>query len=256
MSDVYGGRNTGFIGLGGAMSWQRRMVICIAVLVFATGCATNTTETPELAAESEMDDRQYLLERIDDVSIAQIYADGFPALPLREKVLVWHLYNAALAGRDIYYDQRYAHGLEMREVLEEILTHSDRLDAETRDAIHRYTKLFWLNTGPFNNLTARKYVLDIDPAAFQVAAHAASEDGAVFPLKAGESLDDLLMRLEPMFFDESFDPIVTNKTPADGIDMLLSSSNNLYDGVSMEDVTSFDEQYPLNSRLVKREGIL
>ena len=162
----------------------------------------------------------------------------------------------ALAGRDIYYDQRYAHGLEMREVLEEILTHSDRLDAETRDAIHRYTKLFWLNTGPFNNLTARKYVLDIDPAAFQVAAHAASEDGAVFPLKAGESLDDLLMRLEPMFFDESFDPIVTNKTPADGIDMLLSSSNNLYDGVSMEDVTSFDEQYPLNSRLVKREGIL
>ena len=238
------------------MIWQRRKVLCIGVLVFAVGCGSNTTETPELAAESEMDDRQYLLERIDDVSIAQIYADGFSALPLREKVLVWHLYNAALAGRDIYYDQRYAHGLEMREVLEEILTHSDRIDVETRDAIHRYTKLFWLNTGPFNNLTARKYVLDIDPAAFQVAVHAAAEDGAVFPLKEGESLDELLMRLEPMFFDESFDPIVTNKTPAEGMDMLLSSSNNLYNGVSMEDVTSFDEQYPLNSRLVKREGIL
>ena len=146
MSDVHGGRNIGFVGFGGAMIWQRRKVLCIGVLVFATGCGSNTTETPELAAGSEMDDRQYLLERIDDVSIAQIYADGFSALPLQEKVLVWHLYNAALAGRDIYYDQRYAHGLEMREVLEEILTHSDRLDAETRDAIHRYTKLFWLNT--------------------------------------------------------------------------------------------------------------
>ena len=73
------------------MIWQRRMVLCIGVLVFTAGCGSNTTKTPELAAESEMDDRQYLLERIDDVSIAQIYADGFPALPLRQKVLVLSL---------------------------------------------------------------------------------------------------------------------------------------------------------------------
>ena len=54
----------------------------------------------------------------------QIYADGFPSLSLREKQLVWHLYLAALAGRDIYYDQRYAHNLELRAVLEGILTHA------------------------------------------------------------------------------------------------------------------------------------
>ena len=52
----------------------------------------------------------------------QLYADGF-ALPLKEKTLIWHLYQAALAGRDIFYDQRYAHNLEMRDVLEAILTH-------------------------------------------------------------------------------------------------------------------------------------
>ena len=257
MSDVLGGRNTRFVGYGGAMTWQRQRVLFIAVLVLTIGCVSNAPEILESDSESsEMEDRQYLLERIDDVSIAQIYADGFSALPLREKVLVWHLYNAALAGRDIYYDQRYAHGLEMREVLEEILTHSDSLAADTRDAIHRYTKLFWLNTGPFNNQTARKYVLDIDPAVFRLAARAAAEDGAVFPLNEGESLDDLLTRLEPMFFDDTFDPIVTNKTPADEMDMLLSSSNNLYDGVSMEDIADFEEQYPLNSRLVKRGGML
>ena len=55
----------------------------------------------------------------------QLYADGFAALPLDEKTLIWHLYQAALAGRDIYYDQRYAHNLEMRDVLEEIVTHAD-----------------------------------------------------------------------------------------------------------------------------------
>ena len=25
--------------------------------------------------------------------------------------------------------------------------------------IRRYTKLFWINTGPYNNLTARKFIL-------------------------------------------------------------------------------------------------
>ena len=39
-------------------------------------------------------------------------------LPLDEKTLIWHLYQAAIAGRDIYYDQVSADGLEMREVLE------------------------------------------------------------------------------------------------------------------------------------------
>src|SRR5689334_7969942 len=63
-------------------------------------------------------DRKYLLERIDDAAVVQIYADAFRDLPIREKTLVWHMYQAALAGRDIFYDQRYAHILEMRDVLE------------------------------------------------------------------------------------------------------------------------------------------
>ena len=68
-------------------------------------------------------ERRYLLERVDDAAVVQLYADGFTGLPLREKVLVWHLYLAALAGRDIYYDQRHAHSLEMRALLEAMLTH-------------------------------------------------------------------------------------------------------------------------------------
>ena len=68
-----------------------------------------------------MERDRYLLEQIDDAAVVQYYADGFAALPLDQKILVWHLYQAALAGRDIYYDQRYRHALEMREVLEEIL---------------------------------------------------------------------------------------------------------------------------------------
>src|SRR6266536_1662230 len=127
-------------------------------------------------------DRTYLLERIDDAAVVQVYADGFRDLPTREKTLVWHLYQAALAGRDIYYDQRYAHNLEMRDVLEEILTHPAGVDPATLAEIQRYTKLFWLNTGPYNNLTARKFVLKCKPDAFAAAAKSAAKSGARFPL--------------------------------------------------------------------------
>ena len=112
--------------------------------------------TRDVAELKRTANRKYLLERVDEAAVAQIYADGFDELPLDQKVLIWHLYQAALAGRDIFYDQRYAHNLVMRDVLEEIITHPDGIDPATLAEIQRYTKLFWINTGPYNNLTARE----------------------------------------------------------------------------------------------------
>ena len=128
-------------------------------------------------------------------AVVQLYADGFDDLALREKTLVYHLYQAAIAGRDIYYDQRYEHNLEMRDVLEEIVTHASGIDEATLPEIWRFTKLFWINTGPYNNLTARKFVLKVSPDTFAEAAGRAAANGARFPVRAGESLHDLL-RLE------------------------------------------------------------
>src|SRR6266850_3592610 len=96
------------------------------------------------AATSTAADRQYLIERVDEAAVVQVYADGFRDLPLREKTLVWHLSQAALAGRDIFYDQRYVHNLEMRDVLEAIVATVSDADRATLDAIERYTKLFWI----------------------------------------------------------------------------------------------------------------
>jgi len=196
-------------------------------------------------------DRPYLLERVGEAAIVQIYADGFDHLPLRDKILCWHLSQAALAGRDIYYDQRYAHNLTIRRVLEAVLTHSSGSDAAVLEAVTHYTKLFWIHTGPFNNLTARKFVLACSPDAFAAAVTNAAAAGAALPLEAGESIDQLLARLHRPLFDKEFERIVTNKSPGAGADILESSSNNLYVGVEMADLEGFEERYPLNSRLVK-----
>ena len=238
----------------------RMLAVTMLTAASAAACSgssqpteTGAPPTPTLPAATE---RQYLLERVDDAAVVQLYADGFESLPLKEKTLIWHLYNAALAGRDIYYDQRYAHNLEMRRVLEVIVGHPDGIDAATLAEVQRYTKLFWLNTGPYTNLTARKFVLKCTPAAFEQAAATAASRGAVFPLAGGETLTALLSRLRPMFFDAAFEPIVTNKTPAPGKDILASSANNLYSGVTMSDVAHAVERYPLNSRVVKQGGKL
>ena len=257
------------------------------------------TPAPTTAAPA---DRSYLLERIDDAAVVQVYADGFRDMPLREKTLAWHLAQAAIAGRDIFYDQRYAHNLVMRDVLEAIVTHAAGVDPETRAEIERYTKLFWINTGPYNNLTARKFVLTCTPDAFARAARAAADAGAEFPSfdsppvlpappfdtalpsaslgmtlssptgqgegetgepskrerlaqdRPGDTLEALLDRLKPMFFDADVDPAVTSKTPPPGTDILAASANNLYAGVTMTDLEGFREAHPLNSRLVKRDG--
>ena len=211
---------------------------------------------PAPATTAAPADRTYLLERAGEAAVVQVYADAFRDLPLREKTLVWHLGQAAIAGRDIFYDQRYAHNLEMRDVLEAIVTHPAGVDRSTLDDIVRYTKLFWINTGPYNNLTSRKFVLTCAPGAFAAAAHAAERSGARFPLQAGETLDALLARLQPMFFDLDVDPTVTSKTPRAGKDILTASANNLYVGVTMQDLEGFEETHALNSRLVKRDGQL
>ena len=201
-------------------------------------------------------ERRSLLERIDDAAVVQLYADGFPALPRPERLLIWHLAQAAIAGRDVYYDQRYANSLDMRDVLEAILTLPGGMEAETLAAITKYTKLFWIHSGPYNSLTSRKFVLDCDRDALARAARSAAASGARFPCRTGESLDDLLRRLEPLFFDRTVDAIATSKTPGPGADILRSSANNLYSEVSMADLEGFDERFALNSRLVSRGGTL
>ncbi len=247
----------------GVESMYFQVILAAIFLMGAMGmvsCGTideDANEPPDTTVSEEPGERRYLLEQIDEVAVVQLFADGFEALPLREKILLWHLYGAALAGRDIFYDQRYVHNLEMREIIEEIVTHPADVDPETLAEIRRYTKLFWINTGPYNHQTARKFVLQCTPGEFSAAANAAASSGAKFQIASGETLEQMLKRFEPMFFDRDFDPIVTNKTPGENLDILQTSANNLYVDVTMDSLKGFRENYGLNSRLVAdRDGKL
>src|ERR1051325_8128839 len=128
------------------MSMKRLLTLLIvAALAPACGRTSNApppaNQEPRTAnGEPRTADRKYLLERVDDAAVVQYYADGFEKLGLREKTLIWHLYQAALAGRDIYIDQKHRSALEMRGFLDQIVAHPQGIDPATFAEIQRYTK--------------------------------------------------------------------------------------------------------------------
>ncbi len=204
------------------------------------------------APRAEEETRQHLLERVDDVGIIQLYADGFETLSLDEKKLVWHLYQAALAGRDIYVLQKSEQGMAIRDLIEEILTHSDGIESDTLQAVRKYAKLFWLNNSPYHYTTSRKFVMETDERHLVRAADRAEVNGALLPKRPGEKPAELVGRLAPMLFDPGHEPMVTDKNPSDGSDPLASSSVTFYgEGVTKADFEGFDERYALNSTVRK-----
>ncbi len=224
---------------------QRAVPVVFASL--AAACAS----THESAAPAQPE-RKALLERVDDVGIVQVYADGFQNLSLDEKKLCWHLYQAALAGRDIYFQQKCALGLEIRDLVEEILAHPKGVDPVTLENVRHYAKLFWVNNSPYSMITAKKYVMKGSASELAVAAETAERNGAHFPKKAGESIGGFVKRLAPTLFDPDYLPMVTAKNPEGGRDIIQASACTFYSpGVTLKDLADFKEQYELNSNIEK-----
>ena len=201
-----------------------------------------------------MTERTWLIERVGPAAVVQLYADAFATLSPRDKQLAWHLYEAALAGRDIYYDQRYEHALAMRDLVEALFVGRSSLDAGIAGAIERYAKLFWINSGPYEHITSRKFVLELTRELLLEAIRTVQASGVVVPLGAHATADAFVDAHERDFLDESYRPMVTSKTPAPGDDILSASANNLYVNVAAADLAGFTEAHALNSRLVKDES--
>jgi dipeptidyl-peptidase-3 len=223
------------------------------LLAAGTGCRKESG-TMSGQAQGDADTRPYLLETIGEFAIARVYGDGFEDLAPRDRVLAYYLSRAAIAGRDIYYDQMGRDNLEVRDLLEEILTHPHEVVPEVREALLRYLKLFWINNGNHNERTRRKFVPEFTFEQLQGAAAAAARTGASFSLALGETLTAKIARLRAVIFDPEFEPLSTCKTPPPGRDLLTCSSVNFYERLTLAEVEAFRETHPLNSRLVRKDG--
>jgi dipeptidyl-peptidase-3 len=201
-------------------------------------------------------DRKYSLERVGPARVVQLYADGFDQLSAQQKLFAYYLTTAARAARDISIDQHHRYALEIRDLVEGIVSHHAGIDPAVNDAILKYAKLFWINNGPYDNITAKKYVIECTPEQFKTAAETAVTNNADLGL-GSEKLDAKLARLNSFLFDVNVEPMMTNKTP--GVDWVKESGVNFFShDLTLKEVEQWiktgKQKNDLNSRLVKKNG--
>ncbi|MGB8656746.1 MAG: peptidase M49 [Candidatus Zixiibacteriota bacterium] len=198
-------------------------------------------------------ERKYLLEKVDKVAIVQLYADGFEDLSLDDKILAYHLCRAAISGRDMAYDQIHRHGLVIRRILEQIVTHPHGLDSALMEKITKYLKLFWAFNGNYGT-NNRKFIPEFGFEDLFHAVKSAFSNGTHLEGIGQSELEEKLGKLKRTIFDPDFEPILANKSPSAGDDIITASGNNYYEGVTLEDLRHLEEKYPLNSKIVKKDG--
>ena len=71
-------------------------------------------------ANAQTDNFNYTNEQFADIQMLRYKVEGFEKLSLRQKTLIYHLSEAALAGRDILFDQNGRYNLRIREMLETV----------------------------------------------------------------------------------------------------------------------------------------
>jgi len=236
---------------------KSKLQVVAMIAGVAAGCSSTdaqpvATADAAVAAASE---RRYELERVDQTAIVQLYADGFAELDRNDKLLAYHLAQAAIAGRDIYLDQRFVYNLPLRHLLESLYLVKERLEPDTAAEVTRYCKLFWVHSGIHDNLSTRKNLLRLSWLQFDTACEVAIKAGHKLTARELEPLRDLRQAFAVLTDPATFRS-VTDKSTEDGNDPLAASCNNLYVGVTSKDLVGFTEQYGLNSRLVKKDGVL
>ena len=226
------------------------LVLPIVALAFATG----TTRAAEPMAGPMAEHKSPLVERLGDRAFLQVAAPSFDALTPAQKLVAYHLTQAAIQLDPIFYDQMSEYGLEAKRLLGALVEDPQRLPEGSRQAIVDYAKNFFANLGNHNETTNQKFVPGISFEDFSAAAQAARAKGA--RLGSAAQLDQVLAHLKQPLFDASYQVSITTKSPPAGEDILTASSNNYYQGVKLAELEEFAEKNPLNSRLVKKDGKL
>ena len=201
------------------------------------------------------------VDRFSDIEILRYEVPGFEDLSLKQKKFIYYLSEAALSGRDIIYDQNYKYNLTVRSTLNNIVQNFNGNKSSKQWAqFIEYAKRVWFSNGIHHHYSTLKILPGFDQSYLTKLVEKIDKG---FPLNDGENIDGFLKRIIPIIFDPIIDAKRVNLNPKD--DIIYSSANNYYDGLSQDEVEKFYSDmknpkdptpiwYGLNSRLVKEKG--
>lgn len=207
---------------------------------------TTQTEAPEK-------EFNYVNDRFADIEVLRYKVPGFEELSLNQKQLIYYLTEAALWGRDILWDQNCKYNLPIRYMLEDVYNNysGDRETDKEYKAFETYLKQVWFANGIHHHYSTDKFVPEFSREFLE-------GELAKLPADARwRSMQDEL--LEVIFNPEIYAKRVNQ---AEGQDLILTSANNMYEGVTQKEVEDFyaamknpadttPVSYGLNARVTK-----
>lgn len=210
------------------------------------------------------DEFQYIADQFADLRVLRYNVPGFEQLTPKQKELLYYLYEAALSGRDITWDQNYKYNLTIRKTLETIISNyqGDTNNPEYQKLMI-YAKRVWFSNGIHHHYSSDKILPEFGKAFFGDMIRSVSDKG--LPLNSNESIDAFISRITPIVFDPS---IASKKVWLDPEkDLVLSSAVNFYEGVNEKEAVNYYNKLTdttsktpvmigLNSKLIKENGKL
>jgi len=220
--------------------------------------------TTETEAANEAPTYEISVDRFGDFEVLRYEVPGFDELSLKQKKLVYYLSQAALAGRDIIYDQNYEHNLRIRKMLAAVVgSYSGDRGGEPYQKLLDYTKRVWYAHGIHHPSSNDKMLPDF--TSQELANLVSMSDASELPLDDGQTVDELLAMLEGPIFDPD---VAAKKVTLDSdVDQVINSAGNYYRDVTADEVAAFyaaktDEDpsrpvsWGLNSQLAREDGEL
>lgn len=237
----------------------------MAILIFSCNESSSSTESNSKAivADSTVSyDSSFNVEAqsFADIQVLRFQVPGFDQLSLRQKQLAYYLSQAALAGRDIFYDQKSKYNIELRKTLENIYG-TFRGDTSSADwkKFQDYCGRFWFSYGYHHHYSNEKFFPECNAAYF--ISIAKSSDTTKFPKEKNESLDAFLQRVTNIIYNPNIEPKLVDLRP--NVDVVKASSVNFYENVTQKEVENFYSKFNstgnvpmwgLNSKLIKENG--
>ena len=210
---------------------------------------TATKETFKVAAEG-----------FADLQTLRYEVPGFTSLTLQQKKLAYYLYEAALSGRDIIYDQKSKHGILLRKTIEAMYgTYRGPKEGAEWEQFKTYCGRFWFSNGNHHHYGNEKFVPGCEPGYFKQILGLCTQSR--LPMNPGEEIGAFWERIQPLVYDPKIEAKVVDQRP--DVDNVVNSSNNFYEGVTQKQVEEFYSKYDtkgnapswgLNSKTMMEKG--
>ena len=242
-------------------------IVLFSVLLSCNNNGTNSTANKDstqvidtTAAASYDTTFKVEAEAFADIQVLRYQVPGFSQLSLQQKQLAYYLYEAALSGREIAYDQRGKYNILVRKTLEAAYgSFAGDKNSDDWKKFEEYCGRVWFSNGNHHHYGNEKFIPACSFEYFSTVVKAS--DSTQIPKDADESIQAFLNRIKPIVYDLKFEPKLVDQSP--NIDNIKASSGNFYEGVTQKEVEAFYKKFDskgnapmwgLNSKLIKENG--